>query len=124
MRDNNKEIMPHRLSRGERRGAFAGKPLASILNKWTTVVQTHPITSWTFGKRAGDMNLRIGTLNVGSMKGRSGEVADIAARRRLDLCCLQETRWKGGSARSLGKEGAMYKFFWAGCEEGLAGRCR
>ena len=65
------------------------------------------------------MNLRIGTLNVGSMKGRSGKVADMAARRRLDFCCLQETRWKGGSARSLGKEGAIYKFLWAGCEEGL-----
>ena len=67
------------------------------------------------------MNLIIGTLNVGSMKGRSGEVADMAARRRLDFCCLQETMWKGGSARSLGKEGAVYKFLWAGCEEGLAG---
>ena len=37
------------------------------------------------------------------------------------FCCLQETRWKGGSARSLGNEGAMYKFLWAGCEEGLTG---
>ena len=45
----------------------------------------------------------------------------MAARRRLDFCCLQETRWKGGSAKSLGKEEAMYKFLWAGCEEGLAG---
>ena len=89
--------MPHRLSRGETRGAFAGEPLASIRSKWTTVVRTHPSTSRTFGKRAGEMNLRIGTLNVGSMKGRSGEVADMAARRRLDFCCLQETRWKGGS---------------------------
>ena len=66
------------------------------------------------------MNLRIGTLNVGSMIGRSGEVAEMAARRRLDFCCLQETRWKGDGATSLGKEGAMYKFLWAGCEEGLA----
>jgi hypothetical protein len=55
------------------------------------------------------------------MKGRSCEVADMAARRRrLDFCCFQETRWKGGSARSLGKEGAMYKFLWAGYEEGMA----
>ena len=66
------------------------------------------------------MNLRIGTLNVGSMNGRSGRVADMVVTR-LDFCCLQETRWKGGSARSLGKEGAVYKFLWAGCEEGLAG---
>ena len=112
--------MPHRLSCEERRGAFAGELLASQ-SKWTTVVRTHPSTSRTFGKRADDMNLRIGTLNVGSMKGRSGEVADMVARRRLDFCCLQETRWKAGSARSLGKEGAMYKFLWAGCEEELAG---
>ena len=27
----------------------------------------------------------------------------------------------GGSARSFGNEGTMYKFFWAGCEDGLAG---
>ena len=108
MRDNNRETMPHRLSRGETRGAFAGEPLASI--RIATVDRTHPNTSRTFGKRAGDMNLRIGTVNVGSMSGTSGEVADMAARRRLDFCCLQETRWKGGSAKSLGKEGAMYKF--------------
>ena len=75
-------------------------------------------TSRTFGKRAGDMNLRIGTLNVGSMKGRSGEVADMAARRRLDFCCLQETRWKGGSVRSHGKEGAMYKFYGQDVKKG------
>jgi len=93
MTDNSKEFMPHCLSRGERRGAFADEPLASIRSKWTTVDRTHPSTSRTFGKRAGDMNLRIGTLNVGSMKGRSGEVADMAARRRLDFCGLQETRW-------------------------------
>ena len=41
--------------------------------------------------------------------------------RFLSFCCLQETRWKGGSAKSLGKEEAMYKFLWAGCEGGLAG---
>src|SRR5208282_486339 len=61
------------------------EPLASIRSKWTTVVRMHPSTSRTFDKRAGDMNLRIGTLNVGSMKGRSGEVADMVARRRLDF---------------------------------------
>ena len=44
------------------------------------------------------MNLRIGTLNVRSMSKRSGEVTDMVARRRLDFCCLRETKWKGGSA--------------------------
>ena len=61
--------------------------------------------------------MRIGTANVGTMRGRSGEVVEMAERRRLDFCCLQETRWKGGSARTLGN----YKFLWCGCEEGVAG---
>ena len=65
--------------------------------------------------------MRVGTVNVGSMHGRSGEVADMAARRRLDFCCLQETRWKGGSARTIGGDGARYKFFWNGCERGVSG---
>jgi len=55
------------------------------------------------------------------MKGRSGEVVDMAARRSLDFCCLQETRWKGEGARLIGAEGARYKFFWRGSEEGVSG---
>ena len=45
----------------------------------------------------------------------------MVGRRRLDFCCVQETRWKGGSARTLGKEGQRYKLFWQGCGEGVAG---
>jgi hypothetical protein len=56
------------------------------------------------------------------MHGRSGEVVDMAARRMLDFCCLQETRWKGGCARTIGEDGARYKFFWNGCDEkGVSG---
>ena len=46
-------------------------------------------------------------MNVASMKRRDGEVVDMAARRRLDFCCLQETGWKGDCARKVGE----YKFF-------------
>ena len=42
---------------------------------------------------------------------------DMLKRRFLDFCCLQETRWKGGSARTFGG----CKLFWIGCEEGNAG---
>ena len=51
------------------------------------------------------------------MTDRSGEVVEVVERRLLDFCCLQKTRWKGGSARILG----MYKFYWMGCKEGTAG---
>ena len=67
------------------------------------------------------VSLRIGSANVGTMRGRSGEVVDMAARRRLDFCCLQETKWRGGSARIMGGESARYKFFWSVSEEGVSG---
>ena len=49
--------------------------------------------------------MRAATWNVSSMLGRSGEVVDALRRRKIDLCCAQETRWKGGSAKMLGAIG-------------------
>src|SRR5277367_4618691 len=46
-------------------------------------------------------SVRVGMVNVRTMSRRSMEVVDVSARRRLDFCCLQETRWKGGSAKML-----------------------
>ena len=63
------------------------------------------------------VKLRIGTVNVGSMSRRDGEVVDMLERRNIDICCLQETRWKGSKAKVMGD----YKFYWIGCKEGLAG---
>ena len=64
-------------------------------------------------------SLRVGSVNVGTLNRRSGEIVDMAWKRRLDVCCLQETRWKGGSARTMGAEGARYKLFWCGSDSGL-----
>ncbi|HXJ94687.1 MAG TPA: reverse transcriptase domain-containing protein [Terriglobia bacterium] len=58
--------------------------------------------------------LRVGCLNVGSLSKRSGEVVELAARRRLDFCSIQESRWKGEGARLLGGDGARYKLYWKG----------
>nr|XP_049587334.1 craniofacial development protein 2-like [Syngnathus scovelli]XP_049587336.1 craniofacial development protein 2-like [Syngnathus scovelli]XP_049587343.1 craniofacial development protein 2-like [Syngnathus scovelli]XP_049587352.1 craniofacial development protein 2-like [Syngnathus scovelli]XP_049587362.1 craniofacial development protein 2-like [Syngnathus scovelli] len=55
------------------------------------------------------------------MSHRSGEVVEVLHRRRVDVCCVQESRWKGGSARMLGAIGRRYKFFWQGCNEGTDG---
>ena len=68
-----------------------------------------------------EKRIRIGTANVGTMRGRSGEIVDMAGRRRLDFCCLQETRWKGGSSRMMGEDGKRYKFVWIGNHKGEAG---
>ncbi|KAI5715325.1 hypothetical protein M8J77_014185 [Diaphorina citri] len=60
---------------------------------------------------------RIGTLNVGSMTGKGRELVDMMERRRVQILCVQETRWKGNKAKELG-EG--YKLFYSGANE--AGR--
>src|SRR5277367_796265 len=65
--------------------------------------------------------IKFGTANVGTMSKSSGEIVEMMYRRGLDFCCLQETRWKGESARKLGGDGKGYKFFWKGCKEGTAG---
>ena len=48
------------------------------------------------------MVLRVGTLNVGTMTGKGRELADMMERRKVDILCVQETRWKGSKARNIG----------------------
>ena len=65
---------------------------------------------WERGVKGGLVSLRIGSVNVSTMK-KDGEVVD------MDFCRLQETGWKGEGARKLGE----YKFFWMGCSKGIHG---
>jgi len=60
------------------------------------------------------VRVRTGTLNVGSMTGRGREVVDLMVRRKIQVLCVQETRWKGNSARELGDG---YKLFYSGSDD-------
>ncbi|ESN97836.1 hypothetical protein HELRODRAFT_177471 [Helobdella robusta] len=51
------------------------------------------------------MVLRLGTLNVGSLTGRS---------MKIDICCLQETRWKSNGVCHINSNNVKYKLFWNG----------
>jgi len=61
--------------------------------------------------------IRFATWNIGTMSGRSAEVVETLHRRKIDVCCVQETRWTG----AVGKGMSRYKFFWQGCKDGTAG---
>ena len=37
------------------------------------------------------IRLKVGTVNVDTMRGKCGDFAEMATRR-LDLCCVQESR--------------------------------
>ena len=58
--------------------------------------------------------MRIGTLNVGSMTGKSREVAEMMNIRRVDILCVQETRWKGDKAKEIG---GGCKLLYSGADE-------
>ncbi|EYC37918.1 hypothetical protein Y032_0757g2100 [Ancylostoma ceylanicum] len=45
---------------------------------------------------------RIATLNVGTLTGRSCELAAALENRRIDLCAVQETRWSGNKSKDIG----------------------
>ncbi|KAK3521472.1 hypothetical protein QTP70_005772 [Hemibagrus guttatus] len=45
--------------------------------------------------------------------GKGRELADMMERRRVDILCVQETRWKGSKARSIG---AGFKLFYYGVD--------
>ena len=57
------------------------------------------------------MELKVGTLNVGTMTGKGRELADMMERRKVDIFCVQETKWKGSKARNIG---GSYKLFYHG----------
>ncbi|KAK3555313.1 hypothetical protein QTP86_014915 [Hemibagrus guttatus] len=64
-------------------------------------------------RKCKSVGLRIGTLNVGTMTGKGRELADMMERRKVDVLCVQETRWKGSKARSIG---AGFKLFYYGVD--------
>ena len=101
------------------KGAYVGVPQAGMDDKLDTGTSGGHGASWPpcHGYGTGGERLRVGTVNVGTLRGREGEVVDMVDRRGLDFCCLQESRWKGGGAREMGE----YKCFWSGDKEGAGG---
>ena len=56
--------------------------------------------------------LKIASWNIGTMRGRSSEIVETITRRNVDLCCVQEVRWRDALARYITGKDSRYKFFW------------
>ena len=63
-------------------------------------------------KVAKRLRVRFGNWNVGSISGRRTEVCEEWRKRKLDVSCLQEVRWRGEGARFIGVKGRRYKLWW------------
>ena len=55
------------------------------------------------------LRIRIGSWNVGSLTDKLRELVDVAIRRRVNILCVQETKWKGQKAKEV--EGTGYSSF-------------
>ena len=61
----------------------------------------------------------IAILNVGTMRGQSNEIVKTLSRRLIDICCVQESRWRVESARKIAGRNSYNTFFWKGNDPGL-----
>ncbi|KAK3516091.1 hypothetical protein QTP70_005429 [Hemibagrus guttatus] len=117
MRIVSTNFIPDRLRPGLTTTAIGAVNLQGAGGNWATVGRrskggrrVHRQREKRKGKSVG---LRIGTLNVGTMTGKGRELADVMERRKVDILCVQETRWKGSKARSIG---AGFKLFYYGVD--------
>lgn len=58
-------------------------------------------------KLAEESRIRLGSWNVGSLTGKLRELVDTAIRRRVNILCIQETKWTDGPEGEGGRE---YRF--------------
>ena len=77
----------------------------SGLNLPTTNRKVQPLTlgcTSTACRMTRSLMSGLWTWNVGSMNGRGTEVCEELRKRRMDVCCLQELKWRVQAALFMG----------------------
>ncbi|KAK3520940.1 hypothetical protein QTP86_018461, partial [Hemibagrus guttatus] len=117
MRIVSTNFIPDRSRPGLTTTAIGAVDLQGAGGNWATVGRTsrggRRVRRQREKRKGKSVGLRIGTLNVGTMTGKGRELADVMERRKVDILCVQETRWKGSKARSIG---AGFKLFYYGVD--------
>ncbi|XP_070020903.1 uncharacterized protein [Nicotiana sylvestris] len=67
--------------------------------------------------KEGACRLRIGSWNIGTLTGKSIELSKILQKRKVNIACVQETRWAGTKVRNA--DG--YKLWYSGVVRGKNG---
>ncbi|KAM2221020.1 hypothetical protein ACFX1S_020148 [Malus domestica] len=62
--------------------------------------------------RVQESRMHLGTWNIETLTGKSIEVVEVMVRRRIDIMCLQETKWVGLKAKDL--ENSGFKLWYSG----------
>ncbi|KAK3569694.1 hypothetical protein QTP86_002609 [Hemibagrus guttatus] len=114
---NHTNFIPDRSRPGLTTTAIGAVDLQGAGGNWATVGRRsrggRRVRRQREKRKGKSVGLRIGTLNVGTMTGKGRELAYVMERRKVDILCVQETRWKGSKARSIG---AGFKLFYYGVD--------
>ena len=62
----------------------------------------------TLKQKVKNTDIKIATLNVGSMTRKGYEMVEMMESWKLDVLCVQETKWKASKARNLGGGYELY----------------
>ena len=65
-------------------------------------------------------DLQVVSVNVETLRGRSGEAVEMLEHRPVDICCIQEIKFSGKSVRMISGKGAKYKLLWIENKKGLS----
>ena len=87
-------------------------------------IRSHRPDRFLMKKKMVSSSLRVGSVNVGTLNTRAGEVVETLSRRKVDICCLQEVRWRGmnnDQALPITGKDSEYKVFWCGNPDGTGG---
>jgi hypothetical protein len=85
-----------------RPGVVKNEQGSSHLTRWMRRVR----------KLAEPSRLHVGTWNVGSLTGKLQEIVDTMIRRRVNILCVQEMKWKGQKTKEV--EDTSFKL-WHTC---------
>ena len=55
------------------------------------------------------------------MRDQSNEMVEGMSGCKVDICGLQEVRWRGASARLVEGKDSRFKLFWVGNDRGMGG---
>ena len=98
------------------------------LSPWQTLSgqRVRKISRWS--ARADDRRdggvLKVCTINVGSLIhliGKGREIVALLARRTVDICCLQEVRYRNQGCTSFGENEEKFKFWYSGGQDKVNG---
>ena len=72
----------------------------------------HRVGPMRVKKLVQNVKYRLGTWNIGTLTGKLFELVDTMIRRKINVLCLQETKWVGEKAREIKKSG--FKLWYIG----------